>query len=270
MDNKFVLLENIVYGNHERNRLDIFIPEKVKAPQGLILFIHGGGWQAGDKTAHHPDAEYFCNKGYISASMNYRYVDENVTVYDELDDVNSALGKIKNECAEKGFVIEKVILSGGSAGAHLSLMYAYTRKENSPVKPVAVGAYCPPVDCASPDFCIGLSKEFESWKYAVLSCCTGVKITKNDFMYKPQQEALKKMSPQEYLTKDCVPTAVFQGIQDELVPFGEVENFVRMLDEKGIKHDFVIYENSNHALDKDPDKSIESKKIIEKYAEMCF
>ncbi len=270
MDNKFVLLENIVYGNHERNRLDIFIPEKVKAPQGLILFIHGGGWQAGDKTAHHPDAEYFCNKGYISASMNYRYVDENVTVYDELDDVNSALGKIKNECAEKGFVIEKVILSGGSAGAHLSLMYAYTRKENSPVKPVAVGAYCPPVDCASPDFCIGLSKEFESWKYAVLSCCTGVKITKNDFLYKPQQEALKKMSPQEYLTKDCVPTAVFHGIYDELVPFGEVENFVGMLDEKGIKHDFVIYENSNHALDKDPDKSIESKKIIEKYAEMCF
>ncbi len=270
MDNKFVLLENISYGNHDRHKLDIFIPEKVKAPQGLILFIHGGGWQAGDKTAHHPDAEYFCNKGYISASMNYRYVDENITVYDELDDVNSALEKIKNECAEKGLVIEKVILSGGSAGAHLSLMYAYTRKENSPVKPVAVGAYCPPVDCASPDFCIGLSKEFEAWKYAVLSCCTGVKITKNDFMYKPQQEALKKMSPQEYLTKDCVSTAVFQGIQDELVPFGEVENFVRMLDEKGIKHDFVIYENSNHALDKDPDKSMESKKIIEKYAEMCF
>lgn len=270
MDNNFVLLENVTYGNHVRHKVDVFIPEKVKSPQGLILFIHGGGWQAGDKTAHHPDAEYFCNKGYISASMNYRYVDESITVYDELDDVKSALETIKNECAKNGFNIEKVILSGGSAGAHLSLMYAYTRKENSPLTPVAVGAYCPPVDCASPDFCLGLSKEFEDWKYGVLSCCTGVKITKNDFMCKSQQEALRKMSPQQYLTEDCVPTAVFQGIKDELVPFGEVVNFVKMLGEKGIKNDFVIYENSNHALDKDPDKSLESKKIIEEYAEMYF
>ena len=43
-----------------------------------------------------------------------------------------------------------------------------------------------------------------------------------------------------------------------------------MLDGDGIKNDFVIYENSNHALDKDPDKSLESKKIIEEYAEMYF
>ena len=89
-------------------------------------------------------------------------------------------------------------------------------------------------------------------------------------MYKPQQEALEKMSPQQYVTAECVPTAVFQGIQDELVPFEEVVNFVRMIGEKGIKNDFVIYENSNHALDKDPDKSMESKKIIEEYAEMYF
>lgn len=270
MENNFVLLENITYGNHERQILDLFIPEKVKSSCGLILFIHGGGWQAGDKTVHHPDAEYFCERGYISASMNYRYVDENINVYDELDDVKSALEKIRNVCMEKGFNTEKVILSGGSAGAHLSLMYAYTRKENSPVTPVAVGAYCPPVNCASPDFCLGLSREFEAWKYSVLSCCTDVEITKDTFMCALQQEALKKMSPQEYLKETCVPTAVFQGIQDELVPYEEVVNFVRMLEEKGIKHDFVIYENSNHALDKDPDKSAEAKKIIEKYAENYF
>ena len=127
MNKDFVLFENISYGNDERQKLDLFIHEKIKSECGPLLLIHGGGWQAGDKTHHHPDAEYFCNKGYISASMNYRYVDESITVYDELDDVASALEKIKNKCAEKGFAIEKVILSGGSAGAHLSLMYAYTR-----------------------------------------------------------------------------------------------------------------------------------------------
>ena len=47
------------YGTHERQKADIYIPEKPVSQSGLILFIHGGGWTECDKSDHTPDAEFF-------------------------------------------------------------------------------------------------------------------------------------------------------------------------------------------------------------------
>ncbi len=270
MDNKFFVLNDIPYGTHERQKVDIFIPENAKSDSGIILFIHGGGWCDGDKSIHHPDAQFFCKLGYISAAMNYRYVSESLNVFDELDDITSALKAIKHECAGYGFNTEKLILSGGSAGGHLSLLYAYTRKEEAPVTPVATCVYCPSVNCSKPDFLLGISGEFESWKYELISKACGFKVNKSDFLNEPQQEALKKISPEFYISDDCIPTAVFHGKSDDLIPFEHIHNFIRILDETGIKNDFLIYENSGHALDKDPETALQAKNIIKAYAEMYF
>ena len=261
-------LQDVSYGPHERNVVDIFIPDVVKNSRGLILFIHGGGWSNGDKTSHHNDARYFSNLGYITASMNYRFVSTDIDVFDELDDVTSALAKLKSVCGDYGYDLENVILSGVSAGAHLSLMYSYTRLSEAPLMPVATCPYCPPVDCAAPDFLIGLSGEFEDWKYEVLSLCCGCTVTKATLLDVPQQEALKRMSPVSYLKPDCVPTAIFYGGHDELIPIRQTENFIDMMREYGVPGDVVFYENSNHALDKDPDASQQAWDVIEKYAEM--
>ncbi len=265
-----IILRDVTYGNHERHVVDILIPEKAVSDSGLILYIHGGGWTQGDKMGHFYDAEHFCNLGYICATMNYRFVSEDTNVFDELDDITSALKTVKQKCAEYGFNIEKVILSGASAGAHLSLLYAYTRKEEAPVTPVAACVYCPPVNCWAPDFLLGISGEFEDWKYGVLSQCCGFQLTKDDFLNEQQQKALKKISPEEYVSGDCVPTAVFQGKFDAIVPFAHVQNFIRLLNETGVKNDFLIYENSDHGLDKDPETALQAKNIIRDYAEMYF
>lgn len=270
MENSFFLYSDISYGSHVRQKVDIFIPQKVKSDSGIILFIHGGGWTQGDKTAHHEDARFFCNLGYISASMNYRYVSENINVFDELDDITSALNTIKAKCAKSGFDIRKSILSGGSAGAHLALLYAYTRKAESVVTPVAVCAYCPPVNCAKPDFLLGISGEFEDWKFEVLSKCCGAAITKNDLLNIRQQTELRRISPEFYVSADCVPTAVFCAKHDELVPLDHIEGFMALLDNAGVKNSFLLYENSGHAMDKDPETAFKAKEIIANYAEIYF
>ena len=269
MENNIVL-SDIPYGNHERQKLDILIPENAKCKSGVILFIHGGGWVEGDKSVHIEDARHFSDLGYISATMNYRYVSENTSVFDELDDITQALKAIKNECKKHGFNLKKLLLSGGSAGAHLALLYAYTRKKESPILPVAVCPYCPPVDCSAPDFLLGISGEFEDWKYSVLSKCCGIEINKATLLEPEQQSALKKISPQEYVSETCVPTAIFHGGLDEFIPFSHIEKFISILNKNGVKNDLLIYENSGHALDNDPDKSIQALGIIKKYAEMYF
>ncbi|MBR3768190.1 MAG: alpha/beta hydrolase [Clostridia bacterium] len=270
MGNKPFFLNDISYGNHERQKVDIFIPKNVKSDFGIILFIHGGGWHSGDKSVHHGDAQHFCNLGYICATMNYRFVSDDINVFDELDDITSALKIIKDKCAQYGFNIEKLILSGGSAGGHLSLLYAYTRKKEAPIIPVAACVYCPPVNCNAPDFLLGIKGEFEDWKYEILSKCCGFQINKVDFFNKEQQTALKKISPEEYVSEISVPTAVFHGKFDELVPLEHIHNFVRKLNEAGIKNNLLIYENSDHALDKDHDTALQAKNIINDYAQMYF
>lgn len=264
------VLKDVPYGNHERQKIDIFIPEKVKSETGLILFIHGGGWSEGDKSVHESDAVYFCNLGYITATMNYRFVADDTDVFNELDDITSALKTIKIKCAQYGFNAEKLILSGGSAGAHLSLLYAYTRKAEAPVTPVAVCAYCPPVNCAKSDFLRGISGEFDDWKYGILSKCCACRVMKETLLNEPQQTALMNISPEKYVTPDCVPTAVFHGKNDEIVPAEHSYDFIRLLNQAGVKNDLLIYENSGHALDRDPETTSQAKEIIRSYAEMYF
>lgn len=267
MENNIVL-NDVPYGTHERHKLDILIPENAKCRSGVILFIHGGGFIQGDKIVHIEDARHFCNLGYISATMNYRFVSEDINIFDELDDITSALETIKNTSAKYGFELKNLLLSGGSAGSHLALLYAYTRKEEAPILPVAVCPYCPPVDCSTPDFLMGISGEFEDWKYGVLSKCCGLEINRENLLKPQQQKALKKISPQEYVSENCVPTAIFHGRLDELIPFRHIENFISLLNEKGVKNDLLIYENSNHALDKDRSTALQAKNIIKNYAEM--
>lgn len=270
MNNTALIINNAAYGNHERQKLDIFIPEKLKSDSGIILYIHGGGWVGGDKEVHHPDCRHFCSLGYVAATMNYRYVDGNVSISDELDDITSAISAIKEKCKKYGINAEKVILSGGSAGGHLSLMYAYTRKDEAAITPAAVCAYCPGVDCAAPDFLMGIADEFEEWKYGVLSKCCGMKVNRESLLKEPAQTALGRISPKNYVTQNCVPTAVFHGSQDELVPFEHIVRFIGLLNEAGVKNDLLIYENSGHAQDKDPEAAARSKEIIEEYAQAVF
>ena len=264
MKNKHTVLSNVAYGPHERHRSDVFIPLHPKSASGLILIIHGGGWSDGDKSIHHPDAEYYSDNGYVCAAVNYRFVTETLTVYDELDDITAALKTIKEKCAENGFSLDKLILSGTSAGAHLALLYAYTRKDSSPVLPVAACVYCPPVDCFKTDF---LSGNFEDWKYDILSKCSGTKVTRENFLDTDTQKALKMISPSEYVTPDCVPTAVYHGAHDEIIPLSHVKEFTEQLSLANVKNKLLIYPNSGHALDKDPDCIDTAKLTAKEYAE---
>ena len=196
------VLKDVPYGTHERQTIDILIPKKAVSDSGVILFIHGGGWIQGDKSDYFADAQYFCNLGYISATMNYRFVSKNRNVNHVLDDVTNALKTVKEKCVEHGYDLDKLILSGGSAGSHIALLYAYTKKEISPIAPVAACCYCPPADCTTEDFLMGEKGELKSWKYEILSMVCETEISKSTFHSEASQSALSRISPINYIDKN--------------------------------------------------------------------
>ena len=259
--------KNIAYGSHERHVFDLYMPQMPKTDSGIILFIHGGGWTSCDKTAHTKDCEYWSEKGYICGTMNYRYVDNRLTVFDELDDITAAREKIKSVCAGQGRNPSRALLSGGSAGAHLSLMYAYTKADEAPITPTAVFCHCPPTHCHKNDFLLGIGGEFEDWKYGVLSCCCGTTVSKKILNRADVQESLLRMSPVSYITDRVVPTGICHGVQDELVPYEHTLLFLKALEQNGIPHDLLTYPNSGHAMDKDPELDTQAKDLMEQYLE---
>ena len=52
--------------------LDLYLPKNGKGPYPAVVYIHGGGWSAGNRTAFQRQAAYMATKGYVGACVEYR------------------------------------------------------------------------------------------------------------------------------------------------------------------------------------------------------
>ena len=114
------LKSNIPYveNGHARHVLDIYTPPNAKhAP--VLFWIHGGGWQAGDKTSVQVKPKWFTDKGFVFVSTNYRLLPE-VDMGTLIHDVAKAFGWVEKHIAEYGGDPKQVLVVGHSAGAQLA------------------------------------------------------------------------------------------------------------------------------------------------------
>ncbi|MGC3970054.1 MAG: alpha/beta hydrolase [Pirellulales bacterium] len=97
--------------------LDLYLPEtKPAKPLPLVVWVHGGGWNAGDK-ARCPGV-YLVGEGFAVASINYRLSQE-ARWPAQMDDCRDAVRWLRREGPRYGAAIEKIGVWGGSAGGHL-------------------------------------------------------------------------------------------------------------------------------------------------------
>lgn len=258
---------NLSYGNHERQVLDLYLPKETTSA-GLILFIHGGCWEAGDKSTYQRECEKWCeSKGYATATINYRYISETSSGENILNDIGSGLEKIKNFAQGKNINIEKVLLTGSSAGGHLSLLYAYKCSENSAIKPVAVVDYCGPTDLTDDYYFSDEQNQEGSLAYFTLfSNLISETITKENLNTPKIQSKLLEFSPITYVCDSTVPTVICHGFKDEIVPISNAQTLKQKLDLFGVQNDFVVYKNSGHSLSADKQQKKQAKKLMEEYA----
>ena len=138
-------IEDIVggkdYEETDRDNFDLCIPGTAAVNKNnyktIVLMIHGGGWVGGEKADALQLCKAYVNYGFIIATMSYtllngRYKEYNI--FRIMDEITAVLKNIKKFLKEKGYDENKleVIIAGGSAGAHLSLLYSYMIK-NPPI-----------------------------------------------------------------------------------------------------------------------------------------
>ena len=74
----YTVQKNIAYGLKARQRLDVYRAKKPLAGQPLIVFVHGGAWQHGDKKDYLFIGETFAREGYEVAVINYHLAPEHL------------------------------------------------------------------------------------------------------------------------------------------------------------------------------------------------
>jgi acetyl esterase/lipase len=121
------LLENLSYGPHERNVVDLYLPDS-PGRQGdkgagtappLVLCIHGGGWCSGDKGMYDWVARKLTDCGLAAASINYRLAPDWVFPA-ALDDTQRAVRWLRRQASEYGYDAGRIAAIGSSAGGHLA------------------------------------------------------------------------------------------------------------------------------------------------------
>jgi acetyl esterase len=115
---------NASYGPHERNVLDFWKADSAN-PVPLLVFIHGGGFVAGDKSHVFPGEIDRCLAAGISfASINYRYTTQAPYPAPMLDGAR-AIQFLRSKAADWNIDPKRIAAYGGSAGAGISMWVAF-------------------------------------------------------------------------------------------------------------------------------------------------
>ncbi|MBO6280665.1 MAG: hypothetical protein J6M95_03715 [Bacilli bacterium] len=124
------------------NNYDLYIPLSAsKADKHtLILFIHGGAWISGFKTDVNPYIFDLTNKGYITATIKYTLLkrsmdDPTLSIFRDLDEIDACIASIKSVLDQLDFDTTKTefAIGGASSGAHLAMLYSYSRGNKCPL-----------------------------------------------------------------------------------------------------------------------------------------
>ena len=132
------------YTKHDVNVYDLYIPysslKRKDKHNGIILFVHGGGFENNTKEETECFAVRFAKLGFITANIEYSNcldIYKEKSVYRILDEITACIKSIKKELISQGFDGDKLemALYGISAGGQLILTYAFSNKaETIPIK----------------------------------------------------------------------------------------------------------------------------------------
>ena len=234
---------NIGYKETEEKMLflDIYRKKNILDPAPLIIFIHGGSWTGGDKIDYLIYLLSYAEKGYITASLSYRFAQE-AKFPAALEDVICGIEWLKANGIKYGIDSSNVALVGGSAGGHLALMAAYT-----------MGGPYEPGNCDN-DGAIPRVNAVVNF-YGPTDLTTKYAISRNEtkfFLgldYKDNPEKYLAASPVHFITPDDPPTMTFIGTLDELVPVYQTDILNERLTAADVPHNYHRLKGWPHTMD---------------------
>lgn len=223
-------------------KLDIYRADSIQEVRPLLVFIHGGSWKKGNKDDYRRYLVDYALKGYVTATLSYRFSQEAIFPA-ALDDVVCGLKWLKAHAAEYNFDPDQVAVIGGSAGGHLAMMIGYHANDRdyagdcdypgTDAKVKAVVNLYGPVDLTT-DFAIN----HPSVKQLI----------GQDFS-ETTKSAYEACSPITFISSDDPPTLTFHGTIDDIVPIVQADMLDEALKEEKIPSYYHRLDGWPHTMD---------------------
>lgn len=215
-------------------QLDLYEIPARSTRRPLIIVVHGGSWQGGNRRDL-PDLNYYlAARGYTVAAISYRFApqfpDPAAT-----QDLNAAIDYLKLNSALLGLDGSRIALVGRSAGGHLALLSAYAKRDPA-IRGVV--AFYPPSDQVygydNPSRVIPSRQILESYLSGT-----------------PRSRPLvyARNSPISYVSSETVPTLLIHGTRDELVAVRQSRMLAARLAAAGRPHLLVELPWATHGCD---------------------
>ena len=246
--------DNITYGKagDTELKLDLARPQG-EGPFPAIVFIHGGGWSGGSRQGYRGELQEAAKRGYVAATISYRLMkyDEakketttaTVNFPAQIHDAKAAIRWVRANAKKHHVDPNRIGVTGGSAGGHLSLLVGLTDpasglegESGNPGQSSRVQAVVNvfgPTDMA---FCF--KKSSVAWIFRLFMGGTPDEVG----------ERYKAASPITYVSKDDPPVLTLHGDKDALVPVEQA----KVLDEKmkavGASHTLMVFKGQGHGF----------------------
>jgi len=240
--------------DNPRQKLDLLLP-KERGDQKLpvIAFIHGGGWQNGDKSRAYGQLMPFVRSGnYAGVSIGYRLTDEGSWPV-QIHDCKAAIRWIRANADKYGLDPDRIGIMGSSAGGHLVAMLGTSG------------------GVASLEGNLGDFDDTDSRVKCVVDLYGPTELLtmgnsgriKHDDPGSPEsklvggplqerKDVARSASPITHVTKDDAPILIVHGTNDPLVPFEQSVSFENRLKEAGVDATLITIEGGTHGGFRNP------------------
>lgn len=126
-DDGYRLSAGRAYGDHPRQRLDVYVPRAGALPAPVVVFFYGGRWSSGERAGYRFVAQALTERGYVAVVPDYRLYPE-VRFPAFVEDGAAVVAWVRHHIGDYGGDPGQVFLMGHSAGAHIAAMLATDRR----------------------------------------------------------------------------------------------------------------------------------------------
>ncbi len=253
---------------HPNQKVDVYLPKKPKSdkPLPVIVYIHGGGWVAGDRKSSSAAAVQMAIPGeYAAVSVGYR-LSGDAKWPAQIHDCKAAIRWIRAHAKELNIDPDRVGCTGGSAGGHLAALLGVTsdtnaldgeigdhRDQSSRVR--CVVNWSGPVDLFAP---LSPGVTVQNYTDPLVAGLLGGSI-------ESRRELATSASVLTYVSKSAVPIMTIHGTRDTAVDFAHAEKLDAALKKAGATSFLIPVVNAGHNVLFGPELHSRVEKFWDQY-----
>ena len=229
-------IENVSYGSCDKwHLLDLYRPKDAEGKLPVLLNIHGGAWVYGDKKVYAPYCMYLATQGFAVVNASYRLAPKH-TFPAPLEDVGVMVEWVVDHAEDYGLDLSNLFFVGDSAGAHLATAYTAVQLNEAYANSfpgIKVDARFVPKGLLLNCGVFDMEVEWKKQGRALTPFLTDL------LGEKPTIEAVKQMSPAQYITSGFPPVHLTTSNGDFLRKHSY--RLKEVLEKKGVEVVFKEY-----------------------------